>query len=109
MKKGLTCLASVGGLLTPVGSPPNLIGRELITQETGEEIPFFTWMLLAFPVVAVMFVALCIVLIRLNKPETKRIEGAEVPAPFRGVAIAMVTAGLMALAFMGFAGLDKYQ
>ena len=28
---------------------------------------------------------------------------------FRGVAIAMVTAGLMALAFMGFAGLDKYQ
>jgi electron transport complex protein RnfA len=25
------------------------------------------------------------------------------------VAIAMVTAGLMALAFMGFAGLDKYQ
>ena len=39
----------------------------------------------------------------------ERIEGAEVPAPFRGVAIAMVTAGLMALAFMGFAGLDKYQ
>ena len=39
----------------------------------------------------------------------ERIEGAEVPVPFRGVAIAMVTAGLMALAFMGFAGLDKYQ
>ena len=69
--------ASVGGLLTPVGSPTNLIGRELITQETGEEIPFFTWMLLAFPVVAIMFVALCVVLLRLNRPETKRIEGAE--------------------------------
>ena len=39
----------------------------------------------------------------------ERIEGAEVPVHFRGVAIAMVTAGLMALAFMGFAGLDKYQ
>ncbi|MBP6638408.1 MAG: electron transport complex subunit RsxA [Sulfuritalea sp.] len=39
----------------------------------------------------------------------ERIEGAEVPIYFRGVAIAMVTAGLMALAFMGFAGLDKYQ
>jgi Na+-translocating ferredoxin:NAD+ oxidoreductase RnfA subunit len=25
------------------------------------------------------------------------------------VSIAMVTAGLMSLAFMGFAGLDKYQ
>lgn len=69
--------ASVGGLLTPVGSPTNLIGRELITQETGEEIPFFTWMLLAFPVVALMFVALCVVLLRLNRPETKHIEGAE--------------------------------
>ena len=39
----------------------------------------------------------------------ERIEGADVPAPFRGVAIAMVTAGLMSLTFMGFAGLDKYQ
>lgn len=68
--------ASVGGLLTPVGSPPNLIGRELITQETGEQIPFFTWMLLAFPVVLLMFIALCVVLLRLNRPETKRIEGA---------------------------------
>jgi len=39
----------------------------------------------------------------------ERIEGASVPAPFRGTAIAMVTAGLMSLAFMGFAGLDRFQ
>ena len=39
----------------------------------------------------------------------ERIEGADVPVHFRGVAIAMVTAGLMSLAFMGFSGLDKYQ
>ena len=39
----------------------------------------------------------------------ERIEGADVPVHFRGVAIAMVTAGLMSLAFMGFAGLDRYQ
>lgn len=39
----------------------------------------------------------------------ERIEGADVPVHFRGSAIAMVTAGLMALAFMGFAGLDRYQ
>ena len=32
---------------------------------------------------------------------------ADVPAPFRGVSIAMVTAGLMSLVFMGFAGLIK--
>ncbi|NDV13916.1 MULTISPECIES: electron transport complex subunit RsxA [Crenobacter] len=37
----------------------------------------------------------------------ERLEGADVPAPFRGPAIALVTAGLMSLAFMGFAGLVK--
>ncbi|HLA33441.1 MAG TPA: electron transport complex subunit RsxA [Rhodocyclaceae bacterium] len=39
----------------------------------------------------------------------ERLDGADVPTPFRGTAIAMVTAGLMSLAFMGFAGLDKYK
>ena len=38
----------------------------------------------------------------------ERMEAADVPVPFRGSAIAMITASLMSLAFMGFAGLDKY-
>lgn len=37
----------------------------------------------------------------------ERLEAADVPAPFKGSAIAMVTAGLMSLAFMGFAGLVR--
>lgn len=37
----------------------------------------------------------------------ERLEGADIPTPFRGAAIAMVTAGLMSLAFMGFGGLVK--
>lgn len=36
----------------------------------------------------------------------ERIESADVPAPFRGAPIAMITAGIMSLAFMGFAGFD---
>jgi Na+-translocating ferredoxin:NAD+ oxidoreductase subunit A len=39
----------------------------------------------------------------------ERLEGADVPVFFRGTAIAMITAGMMSLAFMGFAGLDKYK
>jgi electron transport complex protein RnfA len=39
----------------------------------------------------------------------ERLEAPTFRSPFRGNAIAMITAGLMALAFMGFAGLDKYQ
>lgn len=37
----------------------------------------------------------------------ERLEAADVPVIFRGSAIAMVTAGLMSLAFMGFSGLIK--
>ena len=37
----------------------------------------------------------------------ERLEAADVPPVFRGSAIAMVTAGLMSLAFMGFTGLVK--
>ena len=37
----------------------------------------------------------------------ERMEAADVPAPFKGAAIAMVTGGLMSLAFMGFAGLIR--
>lgn len=35
----------------------------------------------------------------------ERLDTADVPDAFRGVPVALVTAGLMALAFMGFAGL----
>ena len=35
----------------------------------------------------------------------ERLAAADVPTPFKGSAIAMITAGLMSLAFMGFAGL----
>ena len=37
----------------------------------------------------------------------ERLEGADIPVIFRGSAIAMITAGLMSLSFMGFSGLVK--
>ena len=37
----------------------------------------------------------------------ERMEGADVPGIFKGSAIAMVTAGLMSLSFMGFSGMIK--
>ncbi|MDR1423401.1 MAG: electron transport complex subunit RsxA [Azoarcus sp.] len=39
----------------------------------------------------------------------EHLEGADVPMPFRGVPIAMMTTGFMSLAFMGFAGLDRFH
>jgi len=39
----------------------------------------------------------------------ERLAVADVPVPFKGAAIGMITAGLMALAFMGFGGLVSLQ
>ncbi|MDH3538248.1 MAG: electron transport complex subunit RsxA [Gammaproteobacteria bacterium] len=51
---------------------------------------------LGFSLVLILFAAM-----------RERINVADVPAPFRGSAIGLVTAGLMSLAFMGLGGLVK--
>lgn len=48
--------ASIGGLATPVGTPPNLIGLGFLRRAVDTEIPFFSWMLLGLPVVAILWV-----------------------------------------------------
>src|SRR5688572_5774193 len=50
--------ASVGGLATPVGTPPNVIGIGFIRTLLGIEITFFRWMTIGVPVVAILFVVL---------------------------------------------------
>jgi electron transport complex protein RnfA len=37
----------------------------------------------------------------------ERLDAADIPVPFRGTAIALMTAGIMSLAFMGFAGMAR--
>ena len=37
----------------------------------------------------------------------ERIQAADVPPPFRGTAIALMTAGIMSMAFMGFSGMAR--
>ncbi len=52
---------------------------------------------LGFSLVLIMFSAM-----------REKLANADVPKPFKGSAIAMITAGLMSLAFMGFTGLVKF-
>ncbi|MDG1753064.1 electron transport complex subunit RsxA [Colwellia sp. 1_MG-2023] len=52
---------------------------------------------LGFSLVLIMFSAM-----------REKLANADVPTPFKGSAIAMITAGLMSLAFMGFTGLVKF-
>lgn len=49
---------------------------------------------LGFSLVLILFSAL-----------RERLAAADVPVPFKGAAVGMITAGLMSLAFMGFSGL----
>ena len=54
--------ASIGGLATPVGTPPNLIGIGFIRSQLGVEVPFFRWMLIGVPIVAALFAFLAVYL-----------------------------------------------
>lgn len=58
--------ASIGGIGTPVGSPPNLIAIGLIRRATGREIPFLQWMALCVPMLVAMGAVLFVLLNRLH-------------------------------------------
>ena len=73
----LAFAASVGGLLTPIGTPPNIIGRRFIEQATHTRIGFLQWMAVAAPICLAMFAVLCVILLWLNKPEVDRLTGVE--------------------------------
>lgn len=60
--------ASVGGIGTPIGSPPNLIGIGMIGKQAGRQITFFEWMSLAIPILIVMYIALYFLLVFLLVP-----------------------------------------
>lgn len=49
--------ASIGGLCTPIGTPPNMIGLDKI-RALGVDFSFFQWSMLGFPLVTVLFLFL---------------------------------------------------
>ncbi|HVF42004.1 MAG TPA: DASS family sodium-coupled anion symporter [Pyrinomonadaceae bacterium] len=68
--------ASVGGLATPIGTPPNVIGLGFIRQLTGVEFPFFKWAVIGTPVVVVLFLWLFFYLNWLSPAGVREIEGS---------------------------------
>jgi solute carrier family 13 (sodium-dependent dicarboxylate transporter), member 2/3/5 len=58
--------SSIGGIGTKVGSPPNLITAGQL-ERVGHAVPFFTWMLIMVPIVAVMGVCLFVLLFWLHR------------------------------------------
>jgi sodium-dependent dicarboxylate transporter 2/3/5 len=54
--------ASVGGILTPIGTPPNLILLGVMQDHGMEAIPFFQWMWMVAPLSFLMFIVVSFVL-----------------------------------------------
>jgi len=50
---GIAYAASVGGIGTPIGTPPNVVFMGVYEATFGVQIPFLTWMSWALPVVIV--------------------------------------------------------
>jgi sodium-dependent dicarboxylate transporter 2/3/5 len=69
--------ASAGGIGTPVGTPPNLIGIAMIEKYCQVKIPFFQWMVLVMPMLILLFALLFVLIYYLHKPELARIEGVQ--------------------------------
>lgn len=61
---GVAYAASVGGIGTPIGTPPNLIFMQVYEQTTGTAISFTRWMGWALPVVVVMIPLMALLLTR---------------------------------------------
>ena len=79
--------ASIGGLLTPVGSPPNLITIGLLETATGTRIDFLRWMLFAAPLTALLGVGM-FALVRWRFPSpaaTRLVERDATPRRARAV------------------------
>jgi sodium-dependent dicarboxylate transporter 2/3/5 len=68
--------ASIGGLATPIGTPPNVIGLRFIERELGVEIPFLKWMVLGVPVVALLYLFLFVYLNRLCPAGVRELPGS---------------------------------
>lgn len=63
--------ASIGGMMTPVGSPPNLIALGQLEKLAGVRIGFLEWMFMAAPISLVYGAVLCFVLPRFLSDETE--------------------------------------
>lgn len=71
--------ASIGGLATPVGTPPNLIGLAVIRKSLGVEIPFLKWAFVGVPIVACLFLYLFFYLNLLCGAGTRRAAASLAP------------------------------
>lgn len=68
--------ASIGGVLTPIGTPPNLIMVGFLDQMAGIKISFFNWMIWGSVAMVIYFIITYLLLKKMFPADVDRIEGA---------------------------------
>ncbi len=62
--------ANIGGIATPIGTPPNAIALAALTR-AGAGVPFATWVLMTLPIVVVTLLVSWAVLLKLFPPRAQ--------------------------------------
>ena len=68
---------SIGGVLTPIGTPPNLIMLGFLDQMADMHVSFFQWMIWGFIAMVTYFIIAYIVISRMFPADVEKIDGAE--------------------------------
>jgi sodium-dependent dicarboxylate transporter 2/3/5 len=76
---GIAYAASIGGLGTPIGTPPNLVFMSVYEETTGKAFGFVDWMLIGVPIV-ILLVPLMAVWLGRSLGATPRATLPELPA-----------------------------
>ncbi len=66
----------IGGVGTPIGTPPNLIAVGMLDRLAGIEINFLVWMALTIPIAAAVFTATAVLFRFLYPPSAVYVAGA---------------------------------
>ncbi|MFO0789015.1 MAG: SLC13 family permease [Pirellulales bacterium] len=65
---GVAYAASIGGIATPIGTPPNGVFVAAYHSATGKFVPFYQWMLFGVPLAVILLIAAWVLLtFRLNQ------------------------------------------
>jgi len=96
---GIAFAANIGGLGTPIGSPPNIVFQTIYREKTGLEVSFGEWMMVGVPLVVVLLPLTWWFLVRgldgeSSAPVPHMRGGRITPAQIRVLWIFLVTAGL---------------
>ncbi len=74
---GIGYAASIGGMATLIGTPPNIIFAGVLKDSLGQEISFYNWMKFALPVSILLLVVTWYYLSRKVQPMNKEITSIE--------------------------------